>query len=102
MALTPEHCGCQEVHIHKETEQNFGEGGEDCPPLPVWGTEFCLLDGDQSFVDDRPALKRMRQGCAVYDCYGLSSDVEEEYFEESGQPGGHPVRVSMGYTEEPA
>jgi hypothetical protein len=53
-------------------------------------------------VDDRPALKRMRQGCAVYDCYGLSSDVEEEYFEESGQPGGHPVRVSMGYTEEPA
>ena len=26
-------------HIHKETAKNFDERGEDCPPLPVWGTE---------------------------------------------------------------
>jgi hypothetical protein len=58
------------------------------PPLPVWGTEFCLLDGDDDFVDDQPASKRMRQGCADDDCYGLSSNNEEGYF-ESGQRGGH-------------
>ena len=65
-------------HIHEETKENFGEGGEDCPPLPVSGTEFCLLDGAEDFVDDRPASKRFRQGSANYDCYGLSSNDEEE------------------------
>ena len=86
--------------IHEETEENFDEGGEDCPPLPVWGTQFCVLDGDEEFVDDRPTLKRMRQECADDDSYGLLSDNEEEYL-ECGQRGGHPARVSMGYTEEP-
>jgi hypothetical protein len=95
------HSRRRKKHIHKETKENFGEGGEECPPLPLWGTEFCLLGGDEDFVDDQPASKRMKQGCADYDCYGLSSDDEEEYLEESGQCGGHPARFSMGYIEEP-
>jgi hypothetical protein len=36
----------------------FNEGGEDCAPL--WGADLFLLDGDEDFLDDQPASKRMR------------------------------------------
>ncbi len=80
-------------NIHKETEVNFNEGGEDSAPL--WGTEFCLLDGDEDFLDDRPASKRMRQECADDHSFGISSNNDDKDFEFEVH-GGRPVQVSMG------
>ena len=33
---------------------------EQCPDLPPW-EKFVLLEGDEDFVDERPAAKRMRE-----------------------------------------
>ncbi len=72
------HSSRRKKDIQEETEENFNEGWEDCPPQ-VLGTEFCLLDRDEEFMDDQPALMRMRQECDDDDSYGLSSNNEEEY-----------------------
>ena len=72
------HSSRRKKNIHKETKENVNEGGEGCPPQ-VWGTEFCLLDGEEDFVDDQPASKRMRQECADDDLSVLSSDNEDKF-----------------------
>jgi hypothetical protein len=87
------HSSRRKKNIHKETEVTFNEGGEDCAPL--WGAEFCLLDGDEDFLDDQPASKRMRQECADDHFFGISSDDDNKDFEFEVH-GGHPARVSMG------
>ena len=87
------HSSRRKKNIHEETEVNFNEGGEDCAPL--WGTEFCLLDGDEDFLDDQPASKRMRQECADDHSFRISSNDDNKDFEFEVH-GGHPARVSMG------
>ena len=56
------HSSGRKKSVHKETDGNFNEGGEEWQPL-VWGTELCLLDGDGDFGDDWQASKIMRQEC---------------------------------------
>ena len=46
------HSSRRKKNVHEETEENFDEGGEGCPPLPELGTEFCVMDGDEDFVND--------------------------------------------------
>ncbi len=87
------HSSRRKKNIHEETEVNFNEGGEDCAPL--WGAEYCLLDRDEDFLDDRPASKIMRQECADDHSFEISSDDDNEDFEFEVH-GGCPARVSMG------
>ncbi len=86
----------RKISTKKQKRTSMNEGGrEDCQP--PWGTDLCLLDGDEDFVDDQPALKIMRQECADNDSYGLSSNNEDKYL-EFGQHGGRLAWVSMGDT----
>ncbi len=87
------HSSRRKKNIHKETEMNFNEGGEDCAPL--WGAEFCLLDRDEDFLDDQPASKRMRQECADDHSFGISSDDDSKDFQFEVH-GGCSAWVSMG------
>jgi hypothetical protein len=87
------HSSRRKKNIHEETGVNFNEGGENCAPL--WGAEFCLLDGDEDFLDDQPASKRMRQECTDVYSFGISSKDDDKDFEFEVH-GGRPARVSMG------
>ncbi len=59
------------------------------------GYRILLLDGDEDFLDDRPASKRMRQECADDHSFGISSDDNNKDFEFEVH-GGRPAWVSMG------
>ena len=68
---------------HEEPEDDYYDGGDQCPNLPQLWDKFVLLEGDEEFIDERPTSKRMR---GLNDQDGGDSDDDDI--------GGHQGRLS--------
>ena len=44
----------------EEPEDDYYDGGDQCPDLPPLWDKFVLLEGDEDFIDERQSSKRIR------------------------------------------
>ena len=82
------HSSRRKKNEHKEPEDGYYDGGDECPDLPLWD-KFVLLDGDEDFMDERPLSKRMREDLINQD--GDESDDLSSLL--GGDDGEHHARM---------
>ena len=83
------HSSRRKKNEHEEPEDDYYDGGDQCPDLPLWD-KFVLLDGDEDFMDKQPSSKRMRKDLNQD---GDESDCSSLLGDDDGEHGEHQARM---------
>jgi hypothetical protein len=86
------HSSRRKKNEHEETEDDYYNGGDQCPDLSLWD-KFFLLDGDEDFMAERPSSKRMREDLINQD--GTDSDCLFFQGDYDGEQQARVPRVSL-------
>jgi hypothetical protein len=85
------HSSRRKKNEHEEPEDDYYDGGDQCPDLPLW-EKFVLLDGDEDFMDERQSSKRMREDINQD---GDESDCSSLLVDDDGEHQSRMPRVSL-------
>ena len=86
------HSSRRKKNEHEEPEDDYYDGGDQCPDLPLW-EKFVLLDGDEDFMDERSSSKRMREDLSNQD--DTDSDCSSFQGDYDGEQQTRVPRVSL-------
>jgi len=86
------HSSRRKKNEHEEPKDDYYNGGDHCPDLPLWD-KFVLLDGDEDFMDERPSSKRMREDLSNQD--DTDSDCSSFQGDYDGEQQTQVPRVSL-------
>ncbi len=82
------HSSRRKKNEREEPEDDYYDGGDQCPDLPLWD-KFVLLDGDEDFMAERPSSKRMRE-----DLINQDGDESDDFLSLLGDDDGeHRTRM---------
>ena len=87
------HSSRRKKNEHKEPEDDYYDGGDECPDLPLWD-KFVLLDGDKDFMAEQPSSKRMREDLINQDG-DKSDDLSSLLGDDDGEHHTRMPRVSL-------
>ena len=86
------HSSRRKKNEHKEPEDDYQDGGDQCPDLLLW-EKFVLLDGDEDFMDEQPPSKKMREDLSNQ--YDTDSDCSSFQGDCDGEQQTRVPRVSL-------